>query len=65
MQHVDKTCLLKIIQVLNYLSIVSLIVAAIVRFTYFGSEEAPSDPFYYLLTFYLFPIAALLVVAEM
>lgn len=65
MQHVDKTCLLKIIQVMNYLSILAIVVAAVCRFTYFSGDEAPSDPFYYMLTFYLFPIAGLLVVAEM
>ena len=39
--------------------------AAIVRFTYFGKDEAPSDPFFYILTFYLFPFAGLLLIAEL
>ena len=44
----------------------SLCAAAIVRFTYFGDKDlAPSDPFFYMFTFYLFPFAGLLLVAEL
>ena len=45
--------------------ILSLCASAIVRFTYFGKDEAPSDPFFYILTFYLIPFAGLLLVAEL
>ena len=61
----DKTCILYILNALNFLSILALIAAAIARFTYFGDSEAPTDPFFYILTFYLFPVAALLMVAEL
>ena len=47
------------------MSILALCAAAVVRFCNFGSDEAPKDPFYYMLTFYLFPVAALLVAAEL
>ena len=62
---VDRTCLVYILQALNFLSILALCAAAIVRFTYFGDEQAPKDPFFFMLTFYLFPMAALLLAAEM
>jgi len=62
--QVDKTCLVYIIYGLNFLTILALCAASIVRFTYFGASEAPKDPFYYMLTFYLFPMAGLLVAAE-
>jgi len=39
--------------------------AAIVRFTYFGKDKAPTDPFFYIFTFYLFPFAGLLLIAEL
>lgn len=40
--------------------------AGVVRFTYFGQGElAPTDPFFYMFTFYLFPFAGLLLVAEL
>lgn len=59
----DRTCLHYITHILNFLTIIGLCAAAIVRFTYFGKEDAPTDPFFYILTFYLFPFAGLLLVA--
>lgn len=59
-------CLARIIQILNFMSILGLIGTAIARFTMFGKgEEAPKDPFFYLLTIYLIPFALLLLCAEM
>ena len=43
----------------------ALCAAAIVRFTNFAGDKRPTDPFYYILTFYLFPFAGLLLVAEL
>ena len=45
--------------------ILGLCAAAVVRFTYFGKDDAPSDPFFYILTFYMFPFAGLLLVAQL
>ena len=61
----DRHCLHYITHILNFLIILGLCAAAVVRFTYFGSNEAPSDPFFYILTFYLFPFAGLLLVAQL
>lgn len=62
--NVDRTCLNYIVHILNFFVILSLCAAAIVRFTYFAKEDSPSDPFFYILTCYLFPFAGLLLVAE-
>ncbi len=48
----------------------ALCAAGIVRFTLFGGsgvdeQLAPTDPFFYIFTFYLFPFAGLLLVAEL
>ena len=63
---IDISCLARIIQIMNILSILGLIGTAIARFTKFGAgEEAPTDPFFYLLTIYLIPFSLLLLCAEM
>jgi len=62
---VDRTCLHWIVHILNFMVIVALAADAIVRFTYFGAESPPSDPFFYILTIYLIPFAGLFLVAEM
>ena len=46
------------------MTILGLCAAAVVRFTYFGKDDPPTDPFFYLLTFYLIPFAGLLLVAQ-
>ena len=51
--------------VMNYLTVVALISASVVRFTNFSGEEKPTDPFYYLLTFYLIPFGLLVLTAEL
>ena len=59
-------CLARVIQIMNLLSILALVGTAIARFTMFGKgEEAPKDPFFYLLTIYLIPFSFLLLCAEM
>ena len=65
MKHVDKTCLIYILQGLNWITYLALTVDIVVRFVNFGSDKAPKDPFYYMLTFYLIPVVALLVCAEL
>merc|ERR1719266_55845 len=62
---VNNGCLQRVVQVVNILSILGLLAAAVVRFTLFGAgEEAPKDPFFYLLTIYLVPFCFLLISAE-
>ena len=43
----------------------ALITAAVARFTYFGKDDSPTDPFFYILTFYLLPFMILFLAAEM
>lgn len=64
-KKVDRTCLVYITQALNALVIACLAACAIVRFTIFAKDTRPSDPFFYILTVYLVPFAALLAVAEL
>ena len=61
----DRTCLHYITHILNFLIILGLCATAVVRFTYFAADKPPTDPFFYILTFYLFPFAALLLVAQL
>lgn len=49
-------------KLLNYLVVFLLLVSVILRFIQFRSE---SDPFFFLLTFYLLFFAVLLVIAEL
>ena len=51
--------------IFNFLIILGLCATTIVRFTYFGKENPPTDPFFYILTFYLIPFAGLLLVAQL
>ena len=44
---------------------IGILAASIVRFTYFGKDDAPTDPFFYILTIYLIPFAALLLAAQL
>ena len=62
---VDRTCLHWIVTILNFFVCIALCADAIVRFTYFGADKAPTDPFFYIMTFYLIPFAGLFLVAEM
>jgi peptidoglycan/LPS O-acetylase OafA/YrhL len=55
----------RIVQGLNFLTILAMCAAAIVRFTYFGKDDGPTDPFFYIFTFYLFPFAGLLLISEL
>ena len=64
-QVADKTCIERLCQIMNYSAIICLLVSSIVRFTIFGKEKKPSDPFFYLLTFYLIPFAVLILCAEL
>mmetsp|Transcript_36999 Transcript_36999/g.35717 ORF Transcript_36999/g.35717 Transcript_36999/m.35717 type:complete len:151 (-) Transcript_36999:56-508(-) len=57
----DKFALRKIAKYLNYAAAVVMLVDVVFRFFNFGET---SDPFYYLLTFYLIGFAVLLVIAE-
>ena len=62
---VDTGCLHRILQVVNILSILGLLADTIVRFTLFTKgDEAPKDPFFYLLTVYMVPFCFLLICAE-
>ena len=61
----DRTCLHYITHILNFFIILGLCAAAVVRFTYFGKDDAPADPFFYILTLYLIPFAGLLLVAQL
>ena len=64
-EEVDKTCLLYILNGFNFISILALVASGVSRLTYFGEKDSPSDPFFYILTIYLFPMAALMLIAEM
>lgn len=64
-EKVDRTCLVYVTQALNALTIACLVASAIVRFTIFAKDSRPSDPFFYILTIYLVPFAALLAIAEL
>ena len=59
------TWLAYISQAFNFIAILAICAASIVRFTYFGDEDPPKEPFFYILTFYLIPFAALLAIAEL
>jgi hypothetical protein len=58
---VEKRLMVKIVKVLNYISALLMLVAAILRCIAFKTS---TDPFFFLLTFYLFGFAVLLVIAE-
>ena len=68
-KQIDKTCIERICQVMNYMTVISLLSASVVRFTHWGDEvkegEKPKDPFFYLLTIYLIPFAILIFAAEL
>ena len=64
----------KICKVLNYVAVAAVLADFIVRCVAFkpidkkdttSTSKAPTDPFYYLLTFYLLPFAVLILVAEL
>jgi FtsH-binding integral membrane protein len=59
---VEKRLMVKIVKVLNYISALLMLVAAILRCIAF--KTSTDDPFFFLLTFYLFGFAVLLVIAE-
>lgn len=59
---VEKSIVLKIARLLNYICALGMLVDACIRFSRFGEA---SDPFFYLLTFYLIGFAALLIIAEL
>ena len=61
----DKSCVERVCQVMNYMTVIGLMSASVVRFTYFSGEDSPSDPFFYLLTIYLIPFALLILFAEL
>lgn len=63
--EVNQSCIEKLCSILNYLTVLALIAASVVRFTHFTGEDAPSDPFFYLLTIYLIPFALLVLFAEL
>ena len=44
---------------------IGILAASIVRFTYFGKDDGPTDPFFYILTIYLIPFAGLLLTAQL
>ena len=50
---------------MNYMVVIGLLVASVYRFTLFGGEDKPTDPFFYMLTIYLIPFAALILCAEL
>ena len=50
---------------MNYMTVIGLLSASIVRFTEFGATDKPSDPFFYMLTIYLIPFALLILFAEL
>jgi hypothetical protein len=58
----DKPLMIKCIKAVNYICALLMIVDVFIRFTSFKTE---TDPFFFLLTFYLIGFAALLVVSEM
>ena len=59
-------CLCRMLQIINVLCILGLLANAVVRFTLFGAgEDAPKDPFFYLMTIYLIPFCFLLISAEL
>ncbi|CDW89795.1 UNKNOWN [Stylonychia lemnae] len=60
-QMADKSIFVRIVRLFNLLSAALMIIDAINRFFDFQRQ---SDPFFFLLTFYLFGFAALLVMAE-
>ena len=58
----DKRFMIKVVKVLNLLCALLMLVDIVFRFTAFKTQ---SDPFFFLLTFYMFGFAALLIVAEL
>lgn len=59
---VSKNLMVRIARILNFLSALAIIGSAVWRVLDFQKQ---SDPFFFLLTFYLVGFAALLVMAEM
>lgn len=59
---VEKLFMIKLAKIMNYVSCLLMIVSIILRFVDFGST---SNPFFYLLTFYMFGFGALLFLAEL
>lgn len=57
----DKSIFVRIVRTLNLLCAAGMVIDALNRFFDFQRQ---SDPFFYLLTFYLFGFATLLVMAE-
>jgi hypothetical protein len=59
--EIDKSCSLKVIKALNYATVLIIAANAILRFFNF---DKVTDPFYFILTFYMLFFAALLLIAE-
>lgn len=59
---VDKRFMLKVVKGLNFLSALMMIADIVLRFMAFKDE---TDPFFFLLTFYLFGFSSLLILAEL
>ena len=57
----DRNLLVTLVKVSNYVTALLMVISACFRFSNFSKT---SDPFFYLLTFYLLGFAALLVIAE-
>ena len=61
MENIDKGCIVSVAKWANYLAVLLIIADVVDRCFSFGSE---TDPFFFLLTFYLVGFAVLLVIAE-
>lgn len=57
----DKSIFVRIVRLMNFISAFLMVVDAFARFFDFHNED---DGFFYVLTFYLFGFAALLILAE-
>lgn len=58
----DKSIFVRIVRLMNFIAALMMVINAIIRFTDFSDQ---SDAFFFILTFYLFGFAALLIMAEM
>ena len=59
--EIDKSCSIKVVKILNYVSALIIILDVVMRFFNF---QTATDPFYFILTFYLIGFAVLLAIAE-
>ena len=59
---VDKSLLIKVVRIINFISAGLMILDSILRFVDFATVV---DPFFYLLTIYLLGFSALLIIAEL